>query len=331
MVKKTYNTISSDAFGVTTGRLSMVRVGLAISVFVFAVASGCVDNEQSFYIEHVKSPPDPPECTVSVGDAVAPSVPLDLSLANAPSMFYLGTNALISREDYGNLRSESNGIMVDGYELYTMDPLQGIVGGTEYFNYNHYMPPESSELLHATLITSGAIDALRASYGCTELSYANVGEAVFYSGLREYFLMDGAPDTPGWVNTGFAANQATINALANTAAVNDSLPGTIYSVVRFLGHTQGDKEVETPEFTFAIQPYCGPAGGWTPCLQNICYAFCTDDAAFPATCSVGLHPQMACADYLTGFSFTIPVASIDPNTDNQVYENVDVCEYLDCP
>ena len=45
MVKKKYNTKSSDAFGVTTGRLSMVRVGLALSFFVFTVAvvvAGCL-------------------------------------------------------------------------------------------------------------------------------------------------------------------------------------------------------------------------------------------------------------------------------------------------
>lgn len=311
----------------------MVRVGLALSFFVFTVAAGCVDNEQSFYIEHAKAPPDPPECTVSVGDAVAPAVSLDLSLADAPSMFYLGTNALISREDYGNLRAESNGIMVDGYEVYTMDPMGGIVNGTEYFNYNHYLPPETSELLHATMISSGAVDALRATYGCTDLSSVNVGDAVFFSALREYYLS--VPTIPAivpdWVNEGVAANQTTINALINSSSLDDAIPDTIYSVVRFLGHTQGNKDVETPEFTFAVQPYCGPMGGWNPCLQNICYAFCKDDAAFPATCDMGLNARMSCADYLAGASYTIQVETAESTSTNQIYENVDICEYLACP
>ncbi len=309
----------------------MVRVGLALSFFVFTVAIGCVDNEQSFYIEHAKAPPDPPECTVSVGDAVAPAVSLDLSLADAPSLFYLGTNALISREDYGNLRAESNGIMVDGYEVYTLDPNEGSVNGTEYFNYNHYLPPESSELLHATMISSGAVNELRAAYGCTDLSSVNVGDAVFFSGLRAYYEAPTTPDIPDWVTQGVNANQTTIDALIQSSSRDDLIPDTIYSVVRFLGHTQGNKDVETPEFTFAVQPYCGPMGGWTPCLQNICYAFCKDDAAFPATCDMGLNARMSCADYLAGMSYTVRVEAAESTSNNRIYENVDVCEYLTCP
>jgi hypothetical protein len=324
MMKKKYNTKSSDAFGGTTGRLSMVRVGLALSFFVFTVATGCVDNEQSFYIEHMKAPPDPPECSVSVGDKFAPAISLNMMMASAPGTFFQVTNALISREDYGNLRAESNGIQVDGYEVYTEVPGVGVVGGTSYFTYNQYLPPESTELLHAQVLTTEAINELTSgtSY-CPRYSPATVADAIFYTHL--------SAAAPGDDRLSLTADEQ--QAARDGATVINNLLSTgfqaelIYSVVRFLGHTQGNKDVETPEFSVPIYPYCGVVGGWAPCLQDVCAAFCSDNAAYVPSCDAGVNQIMTCADYISEYKtravkYTDPVTSL-PATD-------DVCTFFEC-
>ncbi len=51
--------------------------------------------------------------------------------------------------------------------------------------------------------------------------------------------------------------------------------GSMYAVVRFIGHTAGGKDVLTPEFSFPINVTCGTLIEWGNCLTN-CSKYCED-------------------------------------------------------
>ena len=303
-----------------------MRFPLLAGLLIFAVAAGCVENEQSFYIEHMKSPPDPPECTTSIGDPTTPGLSVNLMIANNPGNYFQATNALISREDYGNLRAESNGITVEGYELYTTVPGMGIVGGTEYFEYNFYLAPETSDLIYATVMTSEATSFLRNYYHCEYYSPQQVANAIYYNKLREALLARD-DQVPANINQQ-AANGQTL--LGNLVAM-DAIPEIMYSNVRFLGHSQGNKDVETPEFTVVLYPTCGAVGGWEPCINDVCMAFCNDEASYPETCAAGINAPMSCSDYLAGITYTIPYEETDPLTNQTETLYQDICDYFNCP
>lgn len=307
----------------------MVRIQLVVSLLAAIVAWGCVDNEQTFYVEHAKVPPDPPECTVSVGDAVASAASIDLMQAWAPTISVLATNALMSQENYGRLKAESNGIIVDGYEVYTMIPGEGVAPtGTEYYEYNHYIAPESTDLLHAIMMTSATTSNFRTTYGCGGQSLNAIADAIFYNGLAAYYQSKNTA-IPADIASKLTDSRAVLAEI--TADPPRQMPDTIYSVVRFLGHTQGNKDVETPEFTFALHPYCGPVGGWKPCIASLCTAFCQDDAAPVEACSPGLNAPMTCADYLAGAEYSMTTSKTDQQTNEIIYETKGICDFIGCP
>lgn len=265
----------------------MGRVTLFISILTVASLLGCVDNEQSFYIEHAKMLPDPPDCTVSSGDAEASTYGMNLFLLDTPVTHFSVSNAIMSQEDYGRLRTESNGILVDGYEVYTLIPGEGAFGGTEYITYNSFMEAESAGLLAAQIMSSTTITQLRARFGCTPFSPKAVGDAIF------------------------SENDAILNqlrAMDTGQPGGEPIPQFMYAVVRFLGHTQGGKEVETQEFSIALNMWCGISGGWQNCIDDVCTAFCSSDATPMNECSDGMYSggaiQPTCSDFLEGLSYT---------------------------
>ncbi|MBN2715341.1 MAG: hypothetical protein JXX14_05770 [Deltaproteobacteria bacterium] len=309
----------------------MIRIYLVLSLMIFAVASGCVDNEQSFYIEHMKVSPDPPECSVSPGDEETNGVGVNLMLAGAPIGSFQATNALISREDYGNLRAESNGIMLEGYELYTYVPTLGVIGGTEYFEYNLYLAPETTDLVFATFLTMRTISQLRTTFGCNPPAESVVAAAIADYNAEESVqrmasAMETAPD-PAVVSTELSrARQASAQAAATlTGNLPDSqgVPKIMYSYLKFLGHSQGGKEVETPEFTVVIFPSCGVEGGWEACVANPCTAFCKEDATISEVCSEGVDQPITCSDFLASYK---NYAIENPFTG----EIEDICDVYQC-
>ncbi len=231
----------------------MPKVMLATLVLCL-LAFGCEDNEISFYVEHAKAQPEAPTCEVSESDGFASYGILDLAFGSSYGGSYLVKNALMSREDYGNLRAETNGIFIDGMEVYVRQMDGSMVGSTEYYEFEHYLAPEETGLAHAVAVPASITQGLADNYGCLLLNDSNYP-------------------------------QDTITYDVNGQRVPRSLD-SVYTVVRFLGHSQGGSDVQTPEFTFLIHLCCGCLVDWDNC-GNGCSAFCEEPEGH-GMCTMGV-------------------------------------------
>lgn len=249
------------------------RIFLVLSLALLVHA--CVDNRESFYIEHVKVLPEFPDCEYSVGDPVSPFYNVDLNQAGAVNGVFYVTNALMAKEDYANLVAESNGIFVERFEVYSQIG-SSAVAPKEEFSYHHYIPPESSDVMMAQLMSSGVVETLRQAF-CVEYKLPEIADAI--------------------------ANGNS--ALLSQITPDNTPPESILSVVRYFGKTQGNIDQETQKFTFNVQPYCGPVGGWAPCFENPCFALCSKTVV-AESCFPGVNAPNNCAAYLSGYSVRVP-------------------------
>lgn len=216
------------------------------------LATSCVDNEVTFYVEHMKVQPDAPTCVSSAGDDSASSGLIDLAIANSYSGYYYVTNAAMEREAYDSLRAETDGIFVEGAEVYVVDGEGGAtIGGSEYYLFNQFIAAETSDIVPAVTVPPAVVEELATQYGCRR--------AWSYTGTEIYqALEEGASQWPP----------------------PSEYYGFIYAVVRFVGHTQGGTEVMTQEYSFLIDLCCNCLIDWNLC-NNLCDANCgdPDDAA----------------------------------------------------
>jgi hypothetical protein len=229
-----------------------MRMGIvAAQALVLALTVGsCVDNEVSFFVEHMKVQPSPPGCVTSTGDEKAATGLIDLATATSYAGWYYVTNHAMLREEYDNLRAETDGIIVDGMEVYVVDAEGGsLIGGSQYYEFESYIPPESSDVIPAIAIPSEVVASLAQEYDCPSMWDLNVKQGLAQS------IEDGT---------------------LGTTLVQAYYPA-VYSKVRFVGHTQGGSEVETPEFSFMINLCCNCLTAWTACADP-CYAFCSEPA-----------------------------------------------------
>jgi hypothetical protein len=235
-----------------------VMTGSALALALAISLGGCRDNEESFYVEHMKSLPEPPECKVSTGDPVIPGLTIDLALASGYDFYawFQVTNGLMAREEYDNLKAESNGILIDGAESAVSIGGQA-VGGSEYREVNLYIAPESTAVAPGIALSAQGLIDLAASLGCPSVA-ASVDAVVAD-------LADGTLDNP---------------------PVTTSL-GEGYGEVRFLGHTQGGTEVETNPFSFAISLCCNCFVNWLD-VSDPCVAFCDDPMEY-SSCNPGVN------------------------------------------
>jgi len=241
-----------------------MRVGIvtALALVAAIAASSCVENEVTFLVEHMKVQPSPPNCVSSTGDEVAASGYIDLSIAkDFFGYFYVSNHAMI-REEYANLRAETDGIVIDGMEVYVVSYDGALIGGSEYYEYERFIPPESSDIVPGVVMPVSVVAELRDSYSCaTPMEW-------WQSDVQPFFTDDGI------LNTNETIELPTVEWF-----------DTIYGKVRFLGHTQGGSEVETPEFSFLIEPCCNCLINWMNCIDP-CEAFCGDPDD-SETCHVG--------------------------------------------
>jgi len=96
------------------------RMTAAIAVLLAVAGSACQDNWQSFFINDNKIPGDPPSCTIP-SDETAEGLwggVMDITMSYSYHSYLFVSNALMSREDYGLPRAESNGIFVQGIYLW---------------------------------------------------------------------------------------------------------------------------------------------------------------------------------------------------------------------
>jgi hypothetical protein len=264
-----------------------VLVGSTLAlVLVVASLAGCKDNEESFYIEHMKAIPDAPECKYSTGDPAIIGVGVDLARRQAYDFFggFQVTNALMAREDYDNLKAESNGIFVDGSE--TEVTIGGeSAGGSAYSSSSVFIDAETTDVLMALVIPSGVFDELAASYSCPSAT--------------DMFAE-------------MATNLATYGGLASTPTGYSPLLDSGYVTVQLLGHTQGGVEVETNRFTVIANFCCGCTIDFSAC-DTPCDMFCGTPAAIAVSCATGVNePALAdCAGFASGSGAEWPDDSAD--------------------
>lgn len=226
-----------------------MRVGIctALALAIALAVGSCVDNEVTFFVEHMKVQPSPPSCVVSTGDEKAATGLLDLALATSYGGWYYVTNHAMIREEYDNLRAETDGIIVDGMEAYVTSTEGALIGGSEYYEFEMYVAPQSSDVLPAISIPNSVVIGLAQEYGCPSMNDLSVRQEM-------------------------AA--AIISGTLGNVLVQEWYPA-VYSKVRFIGHTQGGKDVETPEFSFMINLCCNCLIDWNSCFDP-CYAFCSE-------------------------------------------------------
>jgi hypothetical protein len=227
-----------------------VLIGSTLALALVASLPGCKDNEESFYIEHMKILPDAPECKYSTGDQPETSISIDLAFSGGDD-FYGGfqvTNALMAREDYDNLKAESNGIFIDGAEAAASVGGQA-VGGSVYRGVDFFIDAETTSVVQGIFLAGEIKTALADALNCPSTEETGATLAAD--------LADGDIDNPPQV-TYYDA-------------------GTVS--VRFIGHSQGGEEVETNLFTVAIQACCNCDISWSEC-SDPCFAFCTAPAEY---------------------------------------------------
>ena len=105
---------------------------MALSIVL--VILGCVDNDVTFFVEHVKVQPEAPQCSTSAGDDFAPSGLVDLGVASSFFNYYYVTNAAMLREDYDNIRAETDGIMVEVHP----DPRNALSDGQQSLDFKQF-------------------------------------------------------------------------------------------------------------------------------------------------------------------------------------------------
>jgi hypothetical protein len=222
-----------------------VTIATAVALVTAMAVSSCVENEVTFLIEHMKVQPSPPNCVTSTGDEKAATATIDLATANSFGGWYYVSNFAMIREEYDNLRAETDGIIVEGGEAYVTTTNGNLIGESAYYEFELFIPPESSDVVPAIAIPDGVIAGLAEEYGCPSMNNPAVRQQLAES------IIDGD---------------------LNDHLVFDLYPA-VYTRMRFLGHTQGGSEVETPEFSFLVYLCCNCLIDWSTCYDP-CTAFC---------------------------------------------------------
>jgi hypothetical protein len=249
-----------------------VLIGSTLALALVASLPGCKDNEESFYIEHMKRISDPPECKYSTGDAFVPSITVDLAMAQAYDFYgeFQVTNALMAREDYDNLKAESNGILIDGSEVAITGPGGAEAGASEFRTVDMYLEAETTNVVPGITIPESIFAGLAASLDCpTAYDSASAIAAAVYAGEQ--------PTYPQSYSLGSG-----------------------YATVRFVGHTLGDVEVETNPFTIAVAFCCNCFISWGSCV-NPCNGFC--GVVETDSCAPGIDElaNVSCSAWMSNF------------------------------
>ncbi len=234
---------------------------LSVSVIAACVFSlSCEPNEISFIIEHVKALPDPPTCSYSISDDFIPGMTVDLAFIPAVDNAFMVRNQLMSRENYDNLVAETNGILVEYYDIKVIRSSDNeTVGGSQRIEYNYHIGPESQDLVIALSIPPAVSATLAEDFGCLPFNAGNYPES-------SMFRTNNRTDRRG-----------------------NPVPrglGTVYSKIQFSGHTQGGLKVESQEFTFPIYLCCGCTINWNNC-DSECGRYC-ENAESAKVCTQGV-------------------------------------------
>jgi len=239
---------------ITTAALVVLASGLLLC--------GCVDNEVTLFVEHMKVQPKPPTCVSNTGDEKAAEGVIDLAVAQSFGGYYYVTNAAMIREEYDNLRAETDGVFIEGMEVYVVSTGGGMVGSSEYYEYQMYIPPQSSDIVPAIAMPHSVVQELADGYGCNRADSYDPAEMFEISGG----VLGPTEDFVSGIQTEYY--------------------DSVYAVVRFLGHTGGGSDLTTPEYSFLITPCCNCLVNWSNC-STPCNTFCSEPEDI-TSCNVGV-------------------------------------------
>ncbi len=220
------------------------------------VLGGCQENEISFFVEHVKVKPKAPSCSYSVSDDKMSYGAIDLAFGNRYTNGYLVQNQLMAREDYDNLIAETNGIFVEAYEvnIRTSDARE-VFGTSERIPFEMYLEPETSDLIVVDILTESVVWELAEATQCLGLSRENYPPETMFTSAHDLEDRNGLP-VPRYFES-------------------------VYTQIRFFGHSQGGIDLETQAFTFPINLCCGCFVEWGKCYRE-CERYCTETEDFDA-------------------------------------------------
>ncbi len=222
-----------------------------ITAGVFAL--GCKENEISLFVEHMKAPPTAPNCSTTAGDETTPGGLLDLSFRSPYSNYFLLRNSLMGREDYKNTRAETNGVFIEGVEVSVSTADGTPIGSPEYHVFEGYIEPESADIVFGVVVPKSVVDVIADNNGCRELTAGNYPPTD----------ASGQFDAAGTIDRGEGVDAAS--------AVQQ-----VYASLRFLGHTNAGRDVETPTFTILIRLCCGCLVDWSTCDASLCERYCEE-------------------------------------------------------
>jgi hypothetical protein len=250
-VRSYNNKTTRRPFGQKGWGMNVIRNTIVATAAVLFLS--CVDNEISFFIEHAKIQPEGPDCTASASDEVASSGLIDVMFRKGFSNTYLITNQLMSQEDYDNVKAETNGILIDAFDvsITTTDTNENI-GVSERIPSQDFLEPESSDVAEAVILSSDLVEEMANAAGCLRRTAENYpAESMFQTTEPKDRNGNPVPRGLGTVNTG----------------------------IRFYGHTQGGKAVQTQRFIFPIRLCCGCLVNWYFC-NDPCERYCTEGDGF---------------------------------------------------
>ena len=241
--------------------------GLALSAL-----AGC---EEKLTVETAIAPPAPPACDPLSPRADAEVIPVDLSRVLIPRVDFQVTN------EYAH-----KAIHVDGYELYTLIPGMGAVGGTEYIELTSTIDGGKSRTLTAAVMSESTVNMLQNAFGCMPMNDAALDDLGRSIMAGDDTLLPSLEE--GW----------------------ETMPAQMYAIIVFLGHTAHGKNVQSEEFSLLLETRCGPSSGWAECFDDPCFALCDGNPA-PSPCQPGMNAPERCNDILTGRGRDDPLSGGD--------------------
>ncbi len=213
-------------------------VGSAIALGAASVAAGCVDNNESIFIQQVAIPLNlGTMCTLSNDPTMPPLSEgiLDLSIADSYILNPLIRNELISRRDGTNFHAETNTAVIQGYviEIHQDSPTGPPIGPAFTVYETLAIPPGMS----------GAV-----SYGVAQVTIIPpaITSMIFSTVCR-------VDNQPGHQRT-------------STCPVPFLLSDTIQLIARVtaFGQTTGGVNLQAPEFDFPVSACCHCLVQFTP-------------------------------------------------------------------
>ncbi|MBN2672208.1 MAG: hypothetical protein JXX29_11055 [Deltaproteobacteria bacterium] len=215
-----------------------------------------------------------PDCDNYSTTEILGAIDLDLSTAAPPNVVFRIGN------DYSN-----RNVLVTECSIDTGIPGMGVLGETAFFPLHQTISEGEDAWVKTPIMTETAWEVLQEHLGCPAITSVDVDE--FGNALMTDTLSDD-------------------NIVFYSAHLNPQGRGLEVNVtVQFFGTDSRDNSIQSNDFTLDVNLYCGPEGGWAPCIDDSCAGLCGDSNLMPV-CENGIHPPRSCVDILSAREWTHP-------------------------